>query len=57
MCRGHGSEPETNNVKANHGNEPFYDLLVKVQRNFEQAGKMRDEEQQHSDDELRKQEE
>lgn len=31
-------EPETDDVKTNHRNEPLHSLLVKVQWDFEQTG-------------------
>jgi hypothetical protein len=51
FAKGEG-EPEADNVKTNHWNESMHDLLVKVQRNFEQAGSITGQEQQNSEDEL-----
>jgi len=46
------AETETDNIKTNHWNEPLDGLLVKVQRNFQQATRMAGQEEYYSDDEL-----
>jgi hypothetical protein len=48
-----GGKPEADNIKTNHRNEPLDGLFVKVQRDLEQATGMADQEEYHSDDELR----
>ena len=53
----HGGKPKADNIKTDHWNEPLDGLFIKVQWDLEQATGMADQEEHHSDNELREQKE